>query len=303
MRALAGFVLMFVLGAARAGDCPIDSDQVAKAGFDTAFLVLSTSRCADLHDLAAERIAAVADVDADPATRSFASLARVRVDLRHGRLADAEAHLLQAREQIAADDDEDPARVDAMLAALRGVAAPPVPTAAPDAPWILQFGWCGTPMVHYLMSARVSTSLADVQLATGHPEWAIQALLAEEWQVAMSMGVVPPRLRELADAAFGPGSYEREVESALAALRYQVMPGGEARADFPFFGLALPLPVGTKSWRQEQPTKFESAEQVRDYMRELFDRDVAGDEGLDADDFANAVESDRDAAERADPIE
>jgi len=156
----------------------------------------------------------------------------------------------------------------ASIAAILDGAAPPVRTAiaAPTADWTLQFGGCGTPAMMFAFQALRVPGEADAWLAVGRPEIALQSLIAEQWILAVSLGMAPPRLRELADRAIGNSRYEAEVDAALAAIRIEPRPDGRY-ASMPLFGIVVPLPLGVKSWRDEQSTTFTDAGQIAAYLR------------------------------------
>lgn len=135
------------------------------------------------------------------------------------------------------------------------------PHARFDAPgdWILRHGRCGTPLAGYLAVTGVGLSIADAWRAMGRPDLATAQVLQDEWMRAVSLGTVPPRLREHAEAWLGRAGYEREVEIALRGLRLEEGVAG-TRLTLPLLGHALPLPVGYQLWDEPEAIRFPSAE-------------------------------------------
>jgi hypothetical protein len=83
----------------------------------------------------------------------------------------------------------------------------------------------------------------------------------------MQSGFTPPRLREFADRALGPGRYEAEIDAALASIRLESTPGGRA-AGMPLFGMWVPLPVGRIA--EGRPLeRFETPTAIAAYLRPM----------------------------------
>jgi hypothetical protein len=140
----------------------------------------------------------------------------------------------------------------------------PIPSVGPD--WVLEFGACGNPAFSwYFLMSRYPTN-ADAWVAVGRPDLALNALLAQQWVSGLALGVLPPHLRETAERFLGPGTYVDEVERALAGIQISEGPDGR-RATLPLFGESLPLPLGYKTWKQTEPTIFQSTADLADFLR------------------------------------
>ena len=83
-----------------------------------------------------------------------------------------------------------------------------------------------------------------------------------------------PRLRALAEAAFGPGSYEQEVEAGLAAVTLDLRSVDGPRASLPLFGMTLPVPVGIGADASDPDAIFASQQELEDYLRRILINDT-----------------------------
>lgn len=184
--------------------------------------------------------------------------------------ATATAPIVDGEDEFALDDGGlIAARAQALRAILQGA---PVTTltpafASPEADWVLHFGGCGMGALMFLGAAASMPSTGDAWLARGEHDLALQSLLQEQWTDAMSYGLAPPRLRALAERAWGTGAYEAEVERALQQIEIEWTPRGRV-ATLPLFGIRLPLPTGTRGWMDESPRWMDSEQQLADFMRE-----------------------------------
>lgn len=198
---------------------------------------------------------------------------KLREALRAGDIAGARKRIGELTSLTSARDqdegDELPEQLTAILGVLDGRVPPPDPRKGPAAKpdWVLQYGFCGTPLVMYRHAASSMPTAADAWLALGRPDLAISQLLADEWEIALSLGTAPPRLREYVEAMLGPGSWEREVRVALQGIRLRHEVDG-VHASLPLLGYALPLPVGYKSWHQEHAVMFTSPAEIAEQVRE-----------------------------------
>ncbi|MCU0755477.1 MAG: hypothetical protein MUE46_10200 [Xanthomonadales bacterium] len=192
---------------------------------------------------------------------------RVRLALEANDVATARTHLRKLPNPPAQEFLEHATIIrPQILDILDGKAAPPDPRFNTPPNWILAQGFCGTPLVTYLRIDQMQLSVADAWRAMGRPDLAIAQVLGDEWTKALSLGTVPPRLREHAEAWLGTGGYEREVEIALRGLRLEKGVTG-THLTLPLFGHALPLPVGYQSWDEPEPTRFPSAEAAAEFYR------------------------------------
>jgi hypothetical protein len=136
------------------------------------------------------------------------------------------------------------------------------------AEWAIEFNRCGTPVVFFVVQAMLSVVVADAYAAVGKPELGLQHLLSEQWVDAMSLRVAPPRLRAFATRAFGPEAYAQEVEAALQGIRIEDAVNGRF-AYMPIFGLWLPVPLGEQGGVSGPSVRFDTREQVADYLRPI----------------------------------
>lgn len=168
---------------------------------------------------------------------------------------------------------------DALGAALLGTLRPPdtLQQIAEQPDWLPTRGFCGTPVVGYIMSTRLFPDMADFWVAQGRHDWAIADLLQREWLVALDFGIAPPELRYFVEQMLGPGSYDREVELALAGLRIIKTPSGTI-ASLPFLGRTLPVPLGYRlapprpSENGDDPKtrfEFETPVELAEYLRPI----------------------------------
>ncbi|UXI70061.1 hypothetical protein [Tahibacter amnicola] len=109
---------------------------------------------------------------------------------------------------------------------------------------------------------------SDAWVAAGRPDVAVQQLLVESWRPALASASRLPMLREYTERAFGPGSYRREVEAALASIRITAgLKGLEGRMSL--LGLSVPVPLGYYSSRDEEPRRFETPDEIARWLRPL----------------------------------
>lgn len=119
--------------------------------------------------------------------------------------------------------------------------AVPVRVDAPAKEWSVQAPGCVD--VEPNETARFpAPDVADALVAMNRHDEAMVAFLVEHWTEAAARLELPWRLRQLAEAIYGPESSAAAFESALASIRIDQDPNGRT-ASLSMFGVWLPLPV------------------------------------------------------------
>jgi hypothetical protein len=227
----------------------------------------------DAEDLPAA-LAALTTLEADLA--SHASQAHADHSYSYANAAEIEAELLGSQMRWIEAFKQD----IALAAMLQPTAYEPLVIERPGSDWILGNG-CRTVTLNFTRAATERPSRADAWLVAGHPDTALRVLVDEQWLQALSLGMVPPRLKALAETAYGKEAYEVEVQHALRTIRFHSDDNGSV-AELTLFGMTLPVPVGAPPRYGASVERFMDAEDIARYLEPLLKAGVDDGSGHQA---------------------